>query len=85
MHIEEKEIDGVKYVPAKVFWDVWKDWQEDIEETKAETKEFDAKDFNIETSIDAFIIKKMMESVAKEKKKQKAAGNSMIDLPMKGE
>lgn len=38
MHIEEKEIDGVKYVPAKVFWDVWKDWQEDIEETNAEIK-----------------------------------------------
>lgn len=36
MEIEEKEIDGVKYVPAKVFNDVWKAWQEDIEETNAE-------------------------------------------------
>ena len=36
MEIEEKEIDGVKYVPAKVFNDVWKAWQEEIEETNAE-------------------------------------------------
>lgn len=38
MHIEEKEIDGVKYVPAKAFYDMWKQWQEDIEETNDEIK-----------------------------------------------
>jgi len=47
MHIEEKEIDGVKYVLAKVFWDVWKDWQEDIEETKAEIKKLKAEIYNL--------------------------------------
>lgn len=43
------------------------------------------KEFDVETSIDALIIKMMMEAVAKEKEKQKAAGNSMVDIPVKGE
>lgn len=30
MVIEEKEIDGVKYVPAKAFYDMWKQLSEEI-------------------------------------------------------
>ena len=31
MEIEEKEIDGVKYVPAKAFYDMWKQLGEEID------------------------------------------------------
>lgn len=47
MHIEEKEIDGEKYVPAKAFWDVWEQWQEDIEETNAEIKKLKAEIYSL--------------------------------------
>ena len=30
MEIEEKEIDGIKYVPAKAFYDMWKQLGEEI-------------------------------------------------------
>ena len=35
MEIEEKEIDGIKYVPAKAFYDMWKQLGEDIDAWKA--------------------------------------------------
>jgi hypothetical protein len=57
MNIEEKEIDGVKYVPAKVFWDVWKDWQEDIEETTAEIKKLKTEIYNLKHPEEAARIK----------------------------
>ena len=35
MEIEEKEIDGVKYVPAKAFYDMWKQLGEEIDDWEA--------------------------------------------------
>ena len=34
MEIEEKEIDGIKYVPAKAFYDMWKQLGEEIDDWK---------------------------------------------------
>ena len=38
MEIEEKEIDGVKYVPAKAFYDMWKQLGEEIDDLDEEIK-----------------------------------------------
>lgn len=53
----EIEIDGVKYVPAKAFYDMWKDWQEDIEETNAEIKKLKSEIYHLKYPEEASRIK----------------------------